>query len=45
MTTLITLDEEMNHIMKFVKSLKESGLLMNDVGKTIKNEAKKQKCC
>ena len=29
--------------MKIIKSLKESGLLMKGVSKTIKNEAKKQK--
>ena len=33
----------MNHIIKIVKSLKESGLLMKGVGKTNKNEAKEQK--
>ena len=33
----------MNDIMKIIKSLEESGLLIKDVNKTIKNEAKKQK--
>ena len=33
-------NEGMNYIAKIVKSLKESGLLMKDIGKTIKNEAK-----
>ena len=32
-----------NDIMKIIKSLEESGLLMKGVSKTIKNEAKKQK--
>ena len=35
--------EEMNEIMKIVKSLEESGLLIRGIGKTIKNEAKEQK--
>ena len=39
MTTLKISNEEMN-IMKIVKSLKESGLSIKDVSKTIKNEAK-----
>ena len=38
-TTLIS-NEEMNDIMKIVKSLEESGLLIKGVSKTIKNEAK-----
>ena len=38
-TTLIISNEEMN-IMKIVKSLEESGLLIKGVSKTIKNEAK-----
>ena len=33
----------MNDIMKIVMSLEESGLLIKDVSKTIKNEAKEQK--
>ena len=43
MTTLIISNEEMNDIMKIVKSLKESGFVMKGVSKTIKNEAKEQK--
>ena len=39
-TTLITFNEEMIDIMKIVKSLEESGLLIKDVSKTIKNKAK-----
>ena len=40
MKTLITWNEGMNDIMKIVKSLKESGLLIKGVCKTIENEAK-----
>ena len=39
-TTLIISNEEMNDIMKTVKSLEESGLLIKHVSQTIKNEAK-----
>ena len=42
--TLIISDEEMNDIMKTVKSLEEFGLLTKGISETIKNEAKKQKC-
>ena len=41
--TLIILNEEMNDIMKRVKSLEESELLIKSVSKTIKNKAKEQK--
>ena len=40
MTSLINLNKEMENTMKAVKSLEESGLLIKDVGETIKNEAK-----
>ena len=43
MSTLIISNEEVNDIMKIVKSLEESGLFINDVSETIKNEAKKHK--
>ena len=33
----------MNDVMKIVKSLEVSGLLIKGITKTIKNEAKKQK--
>ena len=33
--TQIILNEEMNNIMKIVKSLKESGLLIKEVSETI----------
>ena len=42
-TTLIISNEEMNDIMKIVKALEESGLLVKGVSKTIKNEAKEKK--
>ena len=50
MTTLIISNEEMNDILKIIKSLEESGLLTKGVSETIKNEAKQQKrvfseCC
>ena len=40
-TTLIISNEEMNDIMKIIKSLEESGLLIKGVSETIKNEVKK----
>ena len=43
MTTLIISNEEMNDIMKIIKSLEESGLLIKGMSKKIKNEAKEQK--
>ena len=42
-TTLIISNEEMNDIMKIVKSFEESGSLMKGVNETIKNEVKEQK--
>ena len=42
-TTLIISIEQMNNIMKIVKSLGESGLLIKGVNEKIKNEAKEQK--
>ena len=42
-TTLIISNEEMNDIMKIVKSFKESGSLIKGVSETIKNEVKEQK--
>ena len=42
-TTLIISNEEMNDIMKIVRSLEESGLLIKGFSETIKNEAKGQK--
>ena len=42
-TTLVISNEEINDIMKIVKSLEESGFLINGVSQTIKSEAKEQK--
>ena len=50
MISLIPSNKEMKYVMKILKYLKESGLLKNDVRKTIENEVNKQKqdflaCC
>ena len=42
-TTLIISNEKMNDIMKIIKSLEESVLLIKDVSETIKTEPKEQK--
>ena len=42
-TALIISNEEMEHIIKIVKSFEESGLLIKGISETIKNEAKEQK--
>ena len=42
-STLIISHKEMNDIMKIVKSLEESGLLVKGFSETIKNETKEQK--
>ena len=42
MTTPIILNEEMDDIMKIVKSLEESSLLIKSVSEAIQNEAKEQ---
>ena len=39
-TTLIILNHKMEDIMKIVKSLEDSGLLIKRVSRTIENEAK-----
>ena len=41
-TTLVFSNEDLNDIMKIIKSLEESGLLIKSASKTIKNEAKEQ---
>ena len=41
-TMPIISNEEMNDVMKIVKSLEESGLSMKGISETIKNEAKEQ---
>ena len=42
-TTLIISNDEMEDILKIVKSLEDSGILLNGVSETIKDEAKEQK--
>ena len=42
-TPLIVSDEEINNIVKIIKSLKESGLLVKGVSEIIQNEAKVKK--
>ena len=42
-TTLIMANDEMEDIVKIVKSYEDSGLLLKGVGETIQNEAKEQK--
>ena len=42
-TTLIISNKEINGIMKIIKSLAKSGLLIKGVSEAIKNEAKEQK--
>ena len=41
-TTLTILNEEMNDIMKIIKSLEESGLLIKGISQKMKNVAKEQ---
>ena len=41
--TLIIFSEEMNEVIKIIKLLEVSGLIIKDVSKTIKNEAKEKK--
>ena len=42
-TTSIISNEEMNHIMKIIKFLEESSLLINGVSQTIKSGAREQR--
>ena len=42
-TTVITSNQEMNHIMKIIKSLEEPSLLIKGVSQTIKDEVKRKK--
>ena len=42
-TTLIISNDEMNDIIKIVKSLEDSGLLLKGVTETVQNEVKEQK--
>ena len=41
--TLIISNDEMNEVLKIVKSLEDSGILLKGVSEAIKNEAKEQK--
>ena len=43
MTTLIISNDEIHDIIKIVKSLEDSGLLLKGVSETVQNEAKEQK--
>ena len=43
MTTLIISNNEIEDIIKIVKSLEDSGLLLKGVTKTVQNEVKEQK--
>ena len=43
MTTLVILNDEIGEIIKIVKSLEDSGLLIKGVTKTVQNEVKEQK--
>ena len=43
MTTLIKSNDEINEIIKIVKSLEDSGLLLKGVIKTVQNKVKEQK--
>ena len=43
MTTLIISNDEINDIIKIVKSLEDSGLLLKGVTQTVQNEVKEQK--
>ena len=42
-TTLILSNDEIEDIIKIVKSLEDSGLLLNGVKKAVQNEVKEQK--
>ena len=42
-TTLIISNDEMNDIIKIVKSLENSGILLKGVSETIQHEAKEQR--
>ena len=42
-TTLIISNDEMDDILKIVKSLENSGVLLKGVSETIQNEAKEQR--
>ena len=43
MTTLIISNDEIEDIIKIVKSLEDSGLLLKGVSETVQNKAREQK--
>ena len=43
MTTLIITNKEVNDMMKIIKAFDDSGVLLKDVTKTIKNKTKEQR--
>ena len=45
MTTLIISNDEIEGIIKIVKSLEYSGLLLKGVNETVQNEVKEQESC
>ena len=42
-TTLIISNDDMQHLLKIVKSLEDSGLILDGITETVKNEVKEQK--
>ena len=42
-TTLIISNDDMQDLLKIVKSLEDSGILLNGIIETVKNEVKEQK--
>ena len=42
-TTLIIFNDDMQDLLKIVKSLEGSGILLNGITETVKNEVKRQK--
>ena len=42
-TTLITSNDDMEDLLKIVKSFEDSGILLNGITETVKNEIKEQK--
>ena len=42
-TTLIISNDDMHNLLKIVKSLEDSGILLNGITETVKNEVKEQK--
>ena len=44
MTALVISNDEIYGIMKIIKCLKETGLMLKSISEVIKNEPKGQKC-